>query len=387
VKEHIQDLLEKYSRNACTSEELRRLEAWYHRIGEGQRGTNPNKETIERMWTTLAKQLSHKGDVSTTIHKPAQRLFRQWRFTAVAAAILLCLGVGMFMIKQASHTSLPAVADLAPGQDKAFLTLSDGKKIALNDVSDGKVAEQEGLEIVKRDDGTVICMVKTNPAANLLSQQYNTIETPRGGQYQVVLSDGTKVWLNASSSLTFPVHFAPTMRHVRISGEAYFDVSSQYIASNTTKRAPFIVETGRQKIEVLGTQFNVNTYPENREQRTTLVEGRVKVVQTGNGEIVMLAPGESAQTGQHISVSKADIEKDIAWKNGDFIFKDERLSTILQQVSRWYNVEIDCPNELEDLAFNGMVSRQKPLSSIITMLQSTGSIQVELKERRLIIKR
>jgi len=383
VNENIQNLLEKYHRGDCTPDELRRLEAWYIRIGQGAHGIEPDKETVERM---LAR-LHHLTDSQRPT--PRRRLpANLYRFApmAAAAAILVFLGVVLFVRQDLMPNGVTSVMDIPAGKDQAFLTLSDGKKIALNDATDGTVAEQHGIQIQKRDDGTVVYVATADTGQRNYATSYNTIETPRGGQYQVILPDGTTVWLNASSSITFPVHFPDSIRSVRMSGEAYFDVTTQY-AANGGKHIPFTVYTNKQKVEVLGTKFNVNTYPENDMQRTTLVEGKVKVVLLENGEQATLLPGQRTEADKHIQIEQADLEMEIAWKNGDFIFKNERLPHILLQVARWYDIEVDCPPELQTLTFSGMVSRKRPLSSIITMLKSTGSLQVELKERRLTVKK
>ncbi|MFD1770482.1 FecR family protein [Sphingobacterium suaedae] len=381
MKENIKELLEKYSRNACTPQELRALEAWYQQLGAGREGSTPDEQTINRIWTKLAHQTLAYDPPRP---KPRRMPVFGW-ISAAAAVALIALTVGILLDNRRSQELSLVSADVAPGSDKAFLILVDGTKIALDEAAEGNIAEQYGLHISKQNDGTVVYSSDSSKKTAGYTSKYNTIETPRGGQYQIVLSDGTTIRLNASSSVTFPVQFSASSRAVRITGEAYFNVATRYLPGFPTDRIPFIVETDQQKIEVLGTQFNVNAYPENGMQRTTLVEGIVKVSRPGSEERVLLTPGERAQIGETIAVSKADIEQDIAWKNGDFIYKNEQLIHILQQVSRWYNVEIDCPKELEKLRFSGMISRKRPLSSIITMLQATGSIRVIRKERRLTI--
>lgn len=374
VEKDLQQLLEKYARNECSDEEIRRLETWFIETGQGTTGKIPDDEAIIRMMEHIRNAPGYK-------EKESVRTIRM-RFFAAAAAAAVLLVCGLLLKDRGRPAQQIQMADLPAGSNKALLTLADGSRIALTDAENGTLAQQEGINIIKNADGVVSYMGGNTKAH---AATYNTIETPRGGQYQVTLPDGSKAWLNASSSLTFPVHFGTKERRVKMTGEVYFEITGMYSAADKERRLPFIVETGKQRIEVLGTRFNVHAYPDEPAQRTSLLEGSVRVVHPASNTQAMLKPGQQATTTDRIRVMNADIDGDMAWKNGDFIFRDEQLESILRKVARWYDVGIECPPELGHIRFNGMVSRQQPLSAIIEMIASTGKVKLTFKERRIVV--
>lgn len=377
MKENIQQLLEKYNRNACSEEEIRMLETWFVQIGAGKQGTLPSDESIKRMfdWYRGQERLRglHAKDMSRS------RVRHLFTSLALAAMLLLFCGLVIYIATQNTLSNSSAIANVGPGGNKAFLTLATGERIILDDTLSGIIIDQPNVNIFKDNDGSIIYSIKTTSQGQDIVG-YNTLETPKGGQFRIVLPDGSKAWLNASSSLTFPVNFSPTERKIKVSGEVFFDVARKYHPSDKEKTVPFLVETSTQIIEVLGTQFNVYDYPE-ESAKITLVEGKVKLTGMANGRQIHLKPGQQAQINESVEIVAADLEKVLAWKNGDFIFKNEQLSNILRQVSRWYDIEISCPDHLASREFSGMVSRKKPLSSIIRMIESTGTVKVRQKER------
>ncbi len=358
------------------------LETWFTQIGLEQEGKVLSDESIERMLAQIEHSVRFQERSANDVLRGQLR--RTFTIVSIAAMLLLVFGVAVYVSTRHSLSERSITTDVAPGGDEAILILSNGKRIVLNETPNGTIAQQTGIDIIKNKEGTIVYSINTMAQNQESMGSYNTIETPRGGQYQVVLPDGSTVWLNASSSLTFPIQFPAKERRIKITGEVYIDVSTQYYEADKKKRVPFVVETSTQSIEVLGTQFNVRDYPEEPET-VTLVKGTVKLVHRKNGEQILLKPGQQAEINGHTRVAQADLEKALAWKNGDFIFKNEKLSNILQQVSRWYDIEITCPDHLASLEFNGMVSRKQPLSSIITMIESTGTVKVKRKERRAIV--
>jgi ferric-dicitrate binding protein FerR (iron transport regulator) len=218
---------------------------------------------------------------------------------------------------------------------------------------------------------------QTNSSADVI----NTITTPRGGQYQVILSDGTKVWLNSATSLRFPVAFTGNSRNVELNGEAYFEVTK-----NAEK--PFTVQANGTTTQVLGTHFNVNAYNDNAEVTTTLLEGSVRL-QKGRTN-AMLVPGEQGtilNNGISIAIKTADIEEVMAWKKGYFIFHDENIINIMKQVSRWYDVDVEYENGVKDKEFGGTVSRYKDITELLNNMELTQAIHYKLEGRRLYIMR
>ena len=384
MKEDIQQILEKYSQNACTEEELQRLEAWFLETGRGKPGVLTNDARLERILNRVRSSPRFDTLVSPSSTKPS-RLKRLWASTSISAALLLLgIGLALYWPQSPMPTDEHAVADIAAGEEKAILTLADGRKITLDGRVQGTLVQENGMTIQKNADNILTYTLQETDDQEISTLTYHTIETPRGGEYQVVLSDGTIVWLNAESSLTFPSRFSTSSREVSMRGEAYFSVVRQ--EQTTGRHIPFIVDTDQQRIEVLGTEFNVNSYPDRSRQQTTLVEGSVRVISRNNNQQMVLKPGQQARIGSTMEIIQADLEKEIAWKHGDFIFKNDRLPDILQQVARWYNISVSYPEHLAELRYSGMVSRQRSLSAIVAMLESTGEIKVNIKERRVMIE-
>ncbi|EDM37747.1 putative anti-sigma factor [Pedobacter sp. BAL39] len=302
----------------------------------------------------------------------------------VAATLLIMLGTSLLLYKYTINTSNDLASqgeDILPGRAQAALTLADGSVVSLSDQPRGRLALQDGIPVKKTDDGEIV--YDTDKEALATSHAFNKIVTPKGGQYRVILPDGTKAWLNAASSLSYPLKFKSGERRVRMTGEVYFEVA-KVILPGSGIRVPFYVDTEKQQVQVLGTHFNVSAYQDEPVVKTTLLEGSVKVL-SRNGHSAMLRPGQLAVLAGKIEVKKADMEQEMAWKNGDFIFRGETLESALRRVSRWYDVQVDCPEQLGKLRLNGMISRNQPLSTIIDMIQLTKLAKITVKERRLIV--
>lgn len=315
-----------------------------------------------------------------------------WLSISAAAILIFAVTFGVFNNSRQSRNEINQVVelvkplnkplyknDIRPGGNKAYLTLSDGSKIILDNVSNGTLARQGAAQITKLDSGRLSYNLKAIPnlSSNIIS--YNTLTTPRGGQYRIILSDGTAVWLNASTSLRFPIAFAGKERRVEVKGEAYFEV-----AKNAAM--PFIVKAGSSEIKVLGTHFNVMAYADDKLIKTTLLEGRVEVssdkrTSSGKaGSLVVLQPGQQAQLDKNneIKVMDADIEEAIAWKNGNFIFNNETLESILAKISRWYDVKIDYQIDPENKTFSGKISRSQNISEVLNMFELTETIHFKI---------
>lgn len=386
MKQDIHALLEKYKEGRCTDEEVRRLDAWLNQISEQQKGQEPTDEQISQIWLKIEQTAS-----------PKQTKLLNWRrYASVAAAIALLCSTGYvlhrYTYRQISGVESKEKYDIAAGSDRATLILDSGKKITLDSTLLHTKLSDLGIEIISSSDGQIMYkqLAGNDQQASEFPLRYHTIETPKGGKYEIQLSDGTKVWLNANSSITFPIRFAHAQREVQLSGEAYFDVAKISYKGSTAgpaTRTPFWVDTDGQHIEVLGTQFNVKSYTDDKLQYTTLVEGSVRVEDRKSNEQIILQPGQQAQSGESLRVTYADLERDLAWKNGDFVFKKEALEEICKQISRWYNIEISYPSDLGTMQYSGMIQRTQPLSVIIKMLESAGKVKAILKERRLIITR
>lgn len=378
-------LLNKYHRNECTDEEILQLGAWYEEIAKDVPGAEPSDQTVHAMRDAI--QRSPRFQATPTA---GHRLLRRslLRYAALAASLVFLLATSVLLYRHSLVERHPTTTSniIVPGSNKATLTLADGTRIALDDQPEKLISNQGGISI--STDAQGVLEYRATSPGNTPPRLTNTLATPRGGSYQIVLPDGSKAWLNAASSLSYPVAFSNRERRVRMTGEVYFEIAKVYTQGpdGRDKRVPFVVETENQTVEVLGTHFNVNSYTSYPAERTTLVEGKVKVTSRATGEHQTLSPLMQARVGAGIRVVQADVARTIAWKNGDFIFRNERLSDILEEVTRWYDVEVTCPEQLGEIRFNGMVSRKQPLSAILDMIAATDQVKLEVKERRIIVK-
>jgi len=302
--------------------------------------------------------------------------FRQWGW---AAAVLLAIAGGVFWWKtgREAHSSLAVEhaqlqQGIDPGGNKAVLTLSDGTSIVLDSAANGAVAKQGNVAIVKLADGRLSYSLQGAAKGAVMM---NNMRTPRGGQYRLVLPDGTQVWLNAASSISYPAAFVEKTRRVRISGEVYFEVAKN-------KEQPFVVDVeGGPSVEVLGTGFDVNAYTDEGSVKTTLLEGSVRV------DHVVLKPGQQARMGQQgLSIEQnVNIDKVMAWKNGYFNFENASLKEVMRQLQRWYDITVVYEGRVPDIQFEGEISRNINLSNLLRVL-ARADVKFRLEEgRRLVV--
>ena len=315
----------------------------------------------------------------TGIEKPL--IHMKWFRWSAAAAIIIILSTWSFFVLRNSKTTTPTVSqptqkerfrnDVAPGQEGAILTLSNGNTIILDSTDNGSLALQGSTEIIKRNGQ----IEYANPG-NSSEVVYNTMTTPNGRQYSLVLADGSKVWLNAASSITFPTAFISTERRVTITGEAYFEIAHK-------NDMPFIVQKGEMSVQVLGTHFNINSYDE-QSINVTLLEGSVKVSK-GN-ESSLIKPGQQAQLqNDNIKlINKADITAVMAWKNGLFSFNATDIGSLMRQLSRWYDVDVVYDKKINEL-FYADIPRNTNLSDALKALELTGKVRFEINGKKIIV--
>jgi ferric-dicitrate binding protein FerR (iron transport regulator) len=310
---------------------------------------------------------------------------------AAAAAVLLGIVAAVYLWlnparrplkdRQAIAAKQQPVHDIAPGGNKAVLTLANGTSVVLDDTQTGLLAKQGGTQVVKAGDG-LLTYHKNQPVSGAVL--YNTLSTPRGGQYQLVLPDGTRVWMNASSSIRFPAEFREKERNITLSGEAYFEV-----AQDAAK--PFKVTVaasgGRNgfTIDVLGTHFNVMAYEEEQTCSTTLLEGAVRI--GSGGTYNKLLPGEQAKIDQRntVKIVHPDMDEVMAWKNGEFLFNSYGIEKIMRQLSRWYDVEVVYEGKIPEGHFSGAVNRNNNISQVLKILEA-GGVRFLIEGRKLIVK-
>ena len=323
--------------------------------------------------------LNQTADNQPSILKPKSVVRRLWAIAVSAAVIALCVIGGLYALKSRNEGRASRYAnDIAPGGNRAILTLADGRKIDLSASKTGELATANGLSVKKEASGLLVFSVIDNGEGNDNGKN-NSIETPSGGQYQVNLPDGTQVWLNAETKLDFPSHFNGKDRRIALNGEAYFEVSKD-------KKHPFIVKSDKQEVEVLGTHFNINCYDSKLVTKTTLLEGSVKVKGTGGEKVI--APGEQAEVYANvINIAAVDPALAIDWKNGEFRFKNESLVSITRKLSRWYGVQFVMQSSYEKMpSFSGSVSRFDNISEVLKMLEETGNIKFYINGKVITIK-
>lgn len=373
-RQELIQIFQKYLDGNATPEEQRFVEAWYESFGKDAGITDSyTEEQLGQMEARMEYELKKRMEASRPrpLWKSLHRLVTPSRVAAAVFLILSLAGAWYIMSNQGSketmtdESTLHAI-DLPPGSDQGILTLTDGSQIGLGSVSTGMLARQGNTLIQKIEDGLV---AYTGEDASL-EPGLNTLTVPSGGKYSLVLPDGSRVWLNAESSITFPTAFSGRKRSVKISGEVYFDVAKD-------PARPFIVQVGNNRqIRVLGTQFNVNAYSDEEEITTTLLEGSVEILPGGNaGLAVRLKPGEQAafsETGQISVRHGVNTDEIVAWKNGMFHFEKADIQSVMRQISRWYNVEVVYEGPLPNRSFSGKIDRQSNASEALDILRFTG---------------
>lgn len=301
-----------------------------------------------------------------------------WIRYAAAVLIFCFIGLGLYTyLQKLAPLAVDSLAEnpselIVPGSNKATLTFADGATFTLDGTKEGIVIGDE----LTYSDGSKV----TDIRSPLL-----TLSTPKGGQYQVTLSDGTKVYLNAMTTLTYPKQFAQGERKVQLSGEAYFEVSHDI-------QHPFIVATNRQEVKVLGTVFNTQAYPDEQTVTTTLLKGKVQLSAIEKGTLshqsVVLSPGEQgASTASGVRVSQVDAIEAIAWKNGKFVFDETSIPAMMRQIERWYDVEALYADDLSDIAFSGSISRYDDIKDVLRKIELTNKVNISIEGRRIRMSR
>ena len=388
IPENIFVLIEKYQTGTITNDELQQLNEWYHTFDDREAELLTGKTEVQL--TTDIRERLMKSIQQAPVYSLHQSR-RKWYFAA-AAILLVFLTATVYRLTTTDSSSANSLAetsagsvvtDLAPGGNKAILRLADGSAIILDSAADGTLSEQGNIKVEKLSNGLLAYTIGGKQLTANDAAFYNTISTPRGGQYQVTLSDGTKVWLNAAASIRFPVFFAGNERRVEITGEAYFEVAKSI-------NKPFKVKTIASEIEVLGTHFNINAYEDEAAVKTTLLEGMVKVSVPGTGgknTSRFLQPGQQSGISKEGTISvlnNADTEEALAWKNGRFQFKSADIKSILRQISRWYDVDVVYKGNV-NLHFSGQLKRDEYVSKVFEKLALTGEVHFKIDGKKIIV--
>ncbi|AFD06096.1 FecR family protein [Solitalea canadensis] len=371
----VEEIVNRYNRGEASAEEARLLELWY-----AQALKTPLQEEEEIDYAELNQEMWRNIQMATKRDK----IRWLWKKIAIAATIVCCLGLGWHFFRNSDSSLGPekSVEVINAGQNNATLLLTNGKRLVLRDLKNESEVRLSGASITKTADGKLIYKSTGLNSAETVSM--NTLITVYGEQYQIILPDGTKVWLNAASSLHFPSYFSGPNREVVLEGEAYFEVQKE-------KGKPFIVRTKNQEIKVLGTHFNVNCYEDELSTTTTLLEGKVsisaKLGSREGGKSIVLVPGQQSklQNGDNrIVVAATDPSAAIAWKEGFFQFENDDIKTVMRQLSRWYNISVAYTGEIPDERFSGKVYRNMSLDKALEVL-SFSAIHFQIEGRKITI--
>jgi ferric-dicitrate binding protein FerR (iron transport regulator) len=370
--QRIEELAHKYANGTIPESEKTEFDHWYQAQNDKQ------------FYHSQAREPEALRD---RLYQPLQEVMREsvkrrvliWPRLVAAASILLVLGTGtlIYFNQHKKHGSdLAQVHDIAPGKQGATLTLASGKRIRLGDAANGELAKEAGMEISKSRDGQLVYKLAGEQKEE---DRVNTLATANGETYQVVLPDGSHVWLNSASSLTYNASLLKDgKRSVRLSGEGYFEVAKD-------KSHPFIVEAGAEQVEVLGTHFNVNSYSDEPVVATTLLEGSVRV--SAGKAVRTIVPGEQAAgSAGGIKVARVNTESVVDWKEGEFNLEDVDFRVAMRKIARWYDVEVvydqSVPEHIESW---GLISRSSKLSAVTRLIENSGQVRFRLEGKKLYV--
>jgi transmembrane sensor len=401
-KTQLAELAERFLLGIATEKEIALLHEWYDTADkeEIELVFTPGPETAEAVGKRLfgGLQLVIQEERQETRHR---RIALTRRWIAAASVIFVIVFAGKYFWNSYRSTKPErGVArvtkpgnDLPPGSNKARLLLGDGSVIDLADAKNGTIRQEGGARIDKKDGQLIYDFSKGQEASRgadsskgadgskvTEASEMNSIQTPRGGQYEVILADGTKVWLNSASSLSYPTTFTGKYRQVLLKGEAYFEVAED-------KNKPFKVSVGDVQVEVLGTHFDVMAYEDENAINTTLLAGAVRVTSKGMGSRVLAAGQEASmdRSSGSLSLNEVDAEEAVAWKDGFFEFEGVSIETVMRQLARWYDVDVEYKGKT-DKHFRGRIARSSNVSEVFKKLELTGEVHFSMEGKKIIVK-
>jgi ferric-dicitrate binding protein FerR (iron transport regulator) len=361
-------LLDRYRSGTATEQDVAFLEAWYLKYRD-------DSENNYAPADQLADALAVWEGLDAV--RPAAKSVRLWSQIAAAASILLCLSIGGYFLSHKRSGQVASFnAPIGPAGNRATLRFANGTRLLLENIKTGSSIQQPDAIIQKISDGALLYKQQPRSGQRPL---YDTLTTPRGGHYQVVLPDGTKAWLNAATVIRYPESFSGKERQIElVRGEAYFEVAHN-------KRKPFRVISKGQVVEDIGTHFNVKAYEDEPAIETTLIEGSISV--TGNRQRVILVPGQRSflKKGSPMLVSTANLEEAVAWKDNHFIFNDDNVESIMRQISRWYDIDVSYEGDLSGVEITGSISRSENVAEVLRKLEETGTVHFNLQGRKVIV--
>ncbi|SIO38007.1 FecR family protein [Chitinophaga niabensis] len=381
LRERMQYLLDRYFQGICTEEEKQELARGINDLKDDELLKQLVGNSWERFQPTELMPVAVSERIQAAVFPVEEKVRPVWsrKWMAVAASLLLIVSAGLFFIKKpgqlqqkarmAEHTRYKN--EVPAGGNKALLTLGDGTVIELDSAANGLLTQQGNARIIKLPNGQLAYEMNDAGSGEVM---FNTMRTPRGGEYRLQLPDGSKVWLNAASSITYPNVFTGDTRSVEITGEAYFEVAKD-------AARPFKVQAGNMKVEVLGTHFNINAYPGEPVIRTTLLEGAVRI------QDAIMKPGQQASlaaTGQFRVEDDVETDEVMAWKNGFFQFNDADMPTVMRQLENWYDITVTYEGRVPQRSFGGAIQRSLPLSKVLDILEE-NNVRFKIEGRNITV--
>jgi transmembrane sensor len=354
---------------------------WYF-----QNQTDEPHPENDRLKADMINRIGRSDEVGKEgihVSKTVRRHTAVWSVIGKAAAFIIVLSViALFHYskkedhRQRFSTALKTTGKIVPGGNKAMLILGDGSAIQLDSAKNGMLTRQNNVHIYKLKNGQLFYDVPESELKVNGKLAYNTIITPRGGQYQVILPDGSKVWLNSESKLRYPSEFNTKQRNVELDGEAYFEVAKD-------KERPFRISINAMQVEVLGTHFNIMGYRNEAATKTTLLEGSVRIIK---GQLQkMIVPGQQATVTSNIDIAEVNTQEAIEWKKGNFNFSHEKLGSIMRKIARWYDIDVDYQGKTTNASFVGTIPQSKNIGEVLKYLELTGLVHFKIDERRITV--
>jgi len=386
-------LLDRYLKNQSNTKEKEKLDEFFEENSnsiEASKSIENLSKLEDKIFNYIQFGIKEQFKKESTLNRIP--------YLQIAASILVIFlfstTIYFYRSSIASKSQLPIVQGVAKIEDKqpakniAILTLGNNSQIVLDEATNGEIAQESGVSILKTDKGELIYKIRnSNNLSNNDLNKYNTISTPMGGKFKVILPDGSLVVLNAASTLKYPLHFDEKLRKVSFTGEAYFEIAK--LVDKQKKRIPFYVYSNNQIVEVLGTHFNINSYDNEEYSKTTLLEGSVKIInEKSTATAKILKPGQQAVIKRGDVQTKiliADEAQALAWKDGYFLFKNTNIKDVVNELERWYNVDIQYDDAMEFENITGYISRNVKISSVLKMLQLSGIVNYEISGSKIII--
>ena len=387
-------MLDRYLKNQANTKEKEKLDEFFEENSnsiEASKSIENVSKLEDKIFNYIQFGIKEQFKKESTLNRIP--------YLQIAASILVIFlfstTIYFYRSSIASKSQLPIVQGVAKIEDKqpakniAILTLGNNSQIVLDEATNGEIAQESGVSILKTDKGELIYKIRnSNNLSNNDLNKYNTISTPMGGKFKVILPDGSLVVLNAASTLKYPLHFDEKLRKVSFTGEAYFEIAK--LVDKQKKRIPFYVYSNNQIVEVLGTHFNINSYDNEEYSKTTLLEGSVKIInEKSTATAKILKPGQQAVIKRGDVQTKiliADEAQALAWKDGYFLFKNTNIKDVVNELERWYNVDIQYDDAMEFENITGYISRNVKISSVLKMLQLSGIVNYEISGSKIIIK-